>query len=233
MALPIILASGAVNWKGDVNGTGFVGLVDVSGNLLGSVANPLQTADNGLPDLGNTRGTYGAASFRIPGVAATSQVLATIYNTGAYPVAIRRLAVDVNYSAAAAYLTQSYFRYWHITGVVPSGGANPTKQALDSAFPASQAGTVVAFAASADGTASAITHAIPAGTPTRVQALGNAVVATSLGFNPTNDYELANYSQYPLILRTNQCGMLALISSAASIATQHYCVKLVWEELAG
>lgn len=175
-------------------------------------------------------GTYTAASFRITGIVAAAQVLATIVNNaGARDIAIRRLAVDVTYTAAAVDLVAAYFRFWLNTGVTPSGGAAPTKQPCDSSYAASQAATEILFAASADGTAATITHAIPAATPTRQQAKGNIMTAVGYAGNSA-DYEIIKYEQHPCYVRSGETACLILVGSANDVATRHYTVKMMWEE---
>jgi hypothetical protein len=153
-------------------------------------------------------------------------------NAGARNIRIRRLAIDVTYSAAAVFLTQAYFRLWHRTGVTPSGGSAPTKLSYDSTnSPASdsQAATEILFASSADGVAAAITHATPASTPMREQAHPN--VLTAVGVQSYSDLELQSFEQDPIVIRPGETVALILICSANNIATQHYAVKLVWDEV--
>lgn len=207
-----------------------VTLYNSLGNEISS-ANPLYVNTIEQSSLPNSLGTYSAASWRIIGTATTSQVLMTIRNNaGSSDIAIRRLAVDVNYSAAAVDLVQAYFRFWLNTGTIPIGGSAPTKWALDSTYPASQAATEVLFAASADGVAAAITHATPASTPTREQ--GKANILTAVG-SATNifDYELNTFEQHPLWVRSNEIAALILVGSAVDIVSHHYTVKVVWEEV--
>jgi hypothetical protein len=205
-------------------------LYDAAGALLGTGANPIITTATTSDLVPGSVGTYSAASFRIAGVAATSQVLMTLRNNaGARDIAIRRLAIDVSYSAAAVDLVQAYFRYWGNTGVTPSGGAAATKHKLDSEYPDSQAATELLFAASGDGVAATITHATPGSNPTREQAKAN--ILTAVGTVPNiNDYELINYSQHPLLVRTGETACLILVGSAVDVVTRHYTVKTIWEE---
>jgi len=175
-------------------------------------------------------GTYAAASWRTVGTVATAQPLMTIVNNaGARAIAIRRLTVDVNVSAAAAFLTQAYFRFWLNTGVTPSGGAAPTKHPLRSSYSASMAATEILFASSADGTAAAITHATPAATPTREQAQTNVLTAVGQ-YISDGDIEVVTFDQHPLYVLTGETAALILICSANNIATNHYTVKIIWEE---
>ncbi len=173
--------------------------------------------------------TYMAASYRIAGLASTPQNLMTIENTtgASKVVAIRRIAVDVSVSAVTAYLLTTYARLWHVTGVTPTGGTQPAKTSTDSAEVASQANTIIRFGSSADGTASAITHALPARSPDRSQA--HPTLLTGVGQWLTDDLELMKFDMPPLILRAGQTLLLAL-SGANSAATLHYTVKVIWQE---
>jgi hypothetical protein len=230
MANQIVDAGGVNLLKVNSTGSAQTVLYDGSGNLLGTAAKPIYTNANTSIAYPGTVGTYAAASWRTVGVAATNHVLMTVRNnSGSLGIAIRRVAVDINYSAAAAFMVQGYFRLWPNTGVTPSGGAAPTKHSMDTSCPSSQAATEILFASSADGTAATITHATPGGTPAREQGHGNILTAVGAAFN-VNDYELINYAQAPMIIRSGQTACLILVTSANNITSQHYTVKVVWDE---
>lgn len=196
----------------------------------GTVANPVQVNASTTPKWTGSTGTYSAASFRIPGVAATSQVLATIRNNaGAKNIVIRRLVVDASTTAAAIDLVAAYFRFWPNTGVTPSGGSAPTKHKLDSAYPTSQTETEILFAASADGTNATITHATPPSTPAREQARNNIMTAVGYSGN-SSDFELIRYEHEPFVVRSGETCCLILVGSAVDVVTRHYTVKIIWEE---
>ncbi len=173
-------------------------------------------------------GIYRAASFRLPGAASSPTNLVTIQNTtGASSlVAVRRVAVDVAVSAATADLVQKYIRLFIYTGVTPTGGTLATKHKLDSTYAASQSNTEIRFPASADGTASAITHALPSGNPAAQQA--HPLAMTAVGQWVTDDLEIQPYDRPPLILRAGETLLVAMIGNSAT--DRHYVVKVIWEE---
>ncbi len=187
-------------------------------------------ADGSLQTTDSPRAAYMASSFRLPGLAATPMNLLTIENTAgaAKAVQVRRIAIDVSVSAVTAYMLGSYFRLWHRTGVTPTGGTQPAKTAMDSADAASQANTIIRFPASADGTASAIVHALPARSPDRAQAHPQILTGAS-GWFPT-DYELHDYAKPPLELRAGE-SLLVAIAGANSAVNFHYGLKVIWEEV--
>ncbi len=172
--------------------------------------------------------TYAAASFRLAGAASSPTNLLTIENTtgATRVVSIRYLSLDVLTSAVTADLVSKLIRYWHLTGVTPTGGTAATKHKLDSAYAASQANTVVRMAASADGTASAITHAAPSGTPARSAA--HPLTLTGVGQYVTQPLVLQAFSDTPLVLRAAETGLLSLVGNSATHL--HYTVNIVWEE---
>ena len=173
-------------------------------------------------------GVYAAASFRLVGAAASPTNLLTIQNTtgAANLVAVRRIAVDVSDSATTADLVQKYVRLWHLTGVTPTGGTLATKHKFDSVDAASQANTEVRFPASADGTASAITHALPTTNPMREQA--HPIVLTGAGQWLTDDLEVQRVTDPPLILRATETLLVAIVGNSATHL--HYTVKVAFEE---
>lgn len=172
-------------------------------------------------------GTYMAAGFRQVATAATNINLCTIQNTtGATKlVAIRRLAVDVQQTAA--YTAQSYVSYYHLTGVTPTGGTLATKHKMDSSFAASQANTEIRMGASADGTNTVPAHALPAGNSARRQAV--PLLITAVGQWLTDDLEIIKFDQPPLILRANETGLIVL-TGGSQVITNHYAVKIIFEE---
>lgn len=206
----------------NTNVNGFSASLPAGANTIGSV------------DRVKGVGEYMAASFRLAGTATTPINLLTIENTAGSPrrVEIRRIAIDVSVSSfAAAYTLQSYFRLWHRTGVTPTGGTQPAKTSLNITEAASGANVVVRFPASADGTATAITHALPARSPDRAQAHPQFFWSTAAGFAAwyPNDYELHDYAKPPLVLMAGDT-LLVAIAGAASSAAFNYGMKVIWEE---
>jgi len=206
-------------------------LYSAAGTEIGTASNPIIASANQNLLLTGSAGAWTAASWRIVGVAATSQVLATVRNNGgARKIYIRRFAVDVSHTAAAVDLVAAYFRLWGNTGVTPSGGSGPTKHPLNVSYGSSQGATEILFAASADGVAAAITHAMPAPTPWREQAKANVMTAAGLAGNHF-DYELVRFDQHPFVVSSGETAALMLVGNAVDVVTRHYTVKIVWEEI--
>jgi hypothetical protein len=204
-------------------------LYDAAGNPIGTQANPLSANVSASSKVPGSVGSYAATSWRIPGqVAATTNLCAIVNDSGDRVIAIRRLSIDVSYSAAAVDFTMAYFRLWPNTGVTPSGGTESTKQKMDSAYPASQAATKILMAASADGVFSAITHATPGSTP--LSNTARASILTAVGFATPWDYEMISYDHEPPLVRPGETALVALVASANDVATRHHVVKVRWEE---
>lgn len=174
-------------------------------------------------------GEYMAASFRQVGGTAGNTTLATIQNTSGAGrvIGIRRLAVDISKSSTAAFSTNIYVEYYNDTGVTPTGGTLATKTQMDSVYPASQANTEIRFPASADGTNTVITHAIPATNAARRQSHPTNLSIAAAQWQ-TDDLELIQFGQDPLILRPGETGLVNLTAVTANHF--HYCVKIIWEE---
>ncbi len=172
---------------------------------------------------------YAASSFRLPGATTTPTNLCTVQNTTGSTklVKVEFLAVHVTASAATADTVPKYFRYFHLTGVNPTGGTLATKHKTDSADVASAANTEVRFAASADGTASAIAHALPAGNPALEMA--HPQIITAVGVMETNPLILQDWAAPPMVLRAGETGLLVMVG--ASAGHLHYTVEVIWEEI--
>ena len=225
-------STGAYIWEIDSHGSGPVTLKDAAGTAVGTAGNPLAVNAAQQVLLPSSAGCYGAASFRIPGTAATTHPLATVRNNaGSKVIAIREIEIEHTVSAAAAFTTQgAYFRFWVNTGTTPSGGTAPTKHKFKSDYAASQAATEILFAASADGTASAITHATPGANPilTEAHASQETGVGEQGGFGA---YRLLGQDDHPIYVLSGEVCLLALILMANNITTNHYVVSMIWEEI--
>lgn len=165
------------------------------------------------------------STFRIAGLASTPHNLFTLENTSGSSVlvAIRRLTIQEIGTAASAVLTT--FRTFKGT-TVPTGGTTLTKTTWDS-LDSSAANVVARGAASADGTASAITYALPAGTPLWTQFISTMVTSgVYLGVDQSLLPVLAE--ENPVILRAAQSILVAAVT--ASLTTKHYVVNCMWEE---
>ena len=240
-----IIQSGASADQWTIDPTSKAGrgtLYDASGNvLIGSktIANsiPVNIASDQLPfafsnRISSSSGIYGCGSFRVPGTATTNPLnLATITNNaGAKTIYLRRISVDLSTSAAATDLVSGSFRIWPNTGVTPSGGTAPTKQKYDSAYATSQAATQILFGASADGTSTAITHALPGSTPLRETFRDSVMTAVGVQGSRT-DFVLLGWDSPPIAVRSGETTLVAMVpTNGADVATRMYIVMLVWEE---
>jgi hypothetical protein len=166
-------------------------------------------------------------TFRVPGSAATPQNLLSVENTAGSAVllGIRRIAVDVQVSATTAAMINTYIRLFRGT-TVPTGGTTHTKHSFDSTE-SSAANVVVRGPASADGTATAITYALPSGNPMREQALPG--IMTGVGQWLTDDLDMWKYDYPPLILRAGE-SILVAATAVAIPAHIHLTTKIIWEE---
>lgn len=174
----------------------------------------------------STTAKYTASTFRIVGLASTPHNLLTIANASgsAVKVGVRRLTVQSVSSAAAATLTQ--FRTYR-TAVTPSGGTAPTKFLVDTGMGATNASVTILGAASADGTASAITHAAPTSTPAWQQSMDAMI--TSGVFNADDSALIPLICQdEPFVLRAGET--LLVMAVTASVVTRHYVLNALIEE---
>lgn len=161
------------------------------------------------------------ATFRIPGTAAL-QNLFTIENAAGSSVlvALRHVRLWVVGTAAVANLvTPSVYR---IT-TLPTGGTTFTKTSVDSRE-SSNASVVLRGAASADGTASAITATVGGG------RLASALLPTMVtsGVFPAAPVDIVHHSDYDYVLNAGQAYLLVNITASAT--TMHYVVDVEWDE---
>lgn len=174
------------------------------------------------------RGT--ANTFRIVGIAnAAIHNLAYLANTtgSAVKVAVHDLSISSDATALAA--TQAHYKVWRVTTSLPTGGVAATKWAYDSAQ--SSAANVGLFgAASADGTASAITWTLLATTPQFSEFAPK--YATFVGWRPPEENHLIPLGQGPTILNAGEHLVIALATTATtgSPVTSHYVVRAAFEE---
>lgn len=171
-----------------------------------------------------------AHTFRIIGIAsATQHNLAYFRNaTGSgLNVAVHSLHVDFDATAAAASI--GFYRVWRVTASLPTGGTASTKYGYDSTQ-SSHANVGLFGAASADGTASAITWTLLTTTPFLSQAAQK--YATYASYAPGDPVELTPSYQGPIILAPGEhlVLVLATIAATGSPITSHYVVGVDWEE---
>lgn len=173
-------------------------------------------------------GRYFAATFRVPGAAASPLNLLTMHSTAASPlVAIRRISVEVEASAVTAYLVNSVIRLFRST-TVPSGGTAATKQKTDTGDSSSAASVIVTGPASADGTASAITYALPSGTPMAQQSVPKILTGVGQWLSLDDSQELWTPDDPPLVLRNGESILVAVVGNTATHL--HFYTNIWWEE---
>jgi hypothetical protein len=171
-------------------------------------------------------GRFSAATFRIPGTASSPINLLAMRNGGASPlVAIRAIDVEVEVNAVTAYLINSAIRLFKGT-TDPTGGTAVTKTSLDSTDTASSANVELVQGASADGTASAITYALPTANPLNSESVPK--VLTGVGQWLTDDLKLWEYDWPPIILRNTESILVASVGNLGT--TLGLYVKILWEE---
>jgi hypothetical protein len=172
---------------------------------------------------------FSCATFRIPGNAATTHNLFSIFNSGTNRVVrVRRLVMQMD---ATAVLTavMPIVKTSRIT-TAPTGGAVVPQVQWDTALATSHADVVCRGGASADGTASAITA-----TPGDVlwQQYGmrlHTAVGQVLGID--NNVLTSITENNPVVLRQNQ-GLLVQVVAAATTSnpnTNHWFVQCAWDE---
>lgn len=172
-----------------------------------------------------------AASFRIPGNAATTQTLATLHNaTGsAVLVNVDRIIVDeLSTAAKAITVIPPVLRLYLITAL-PTGGTLLNKVGFDSTYTSSASVTVRA-GASADRTASAITATIP--TTTRLAEFTSVRTITGAGIETSAPYIFLDGAA-AVTLRALEGIAVVLedtVVTTGNPATDTYTVAFEWEE---
>jgi hypothetical protein len=165
------------------------------------------------------------STFRIPGVTGAAQNLFTLHNGSASGriVGVRRLTLQQIGTAAA--IVMPIFRAWR-TNVAVSTGTILAKHLYDTDM-ASAAAVVARGASSADGTATAITHAAPTGSPVWGQMPSTMI--TSGSYLPDDQYLLPVIAiDDPLFISPGET--LLLNVTGASVTTHHYLVNCMWNE---
>jgi hypothetical protein len=173
-----------------------------------------------------------ATTFRIPGRAATTQNLFSIYNTtgSAVLVAVRRLSIQMDATAALATVAKSIKTTRQTTA--PTNGTSATKVPFDSAQ-SSAANVEVRGDASADGTGSATTlTATPSANVGWSQFVMRLHTAAGQVLMDDESCIPVLCADDPVILRANE-GLLVAIVAAATTSnpiTDHHVVNCMWEE---
>lgn len=172
-----------------------------------------------------------AASQRIPGNAATSQVLATLHNaTGsAVLVNINRIIVDeLSMATKAITILPPVLRVYRIT-VLPTGGVAINKVAFDTTQTTSASVTCLQ-GASADRVASAITATVP--TTTRVAEFTTVRTITGAGIEISAPFTFFE-GDSDVTLRAGE-GLAVVLEDAVvttgSPASDSYTVAFDWQE---
>lgn len=173
-----------------------------------------------------------ATSFRMPGRAATTQNLFSIYNTtgSAVLVAVRRLSIQMDATAVLVAVAKSVKTTRQTTA--PTNGTALTKVPFDSSQ-TSAANVEVRNDASADGTVSATTLTA---TPSANIAWSQLIMRmhTLVGQVLMDDESCIPglCADDPVILRANEGLLVAVVAAATTSnpATDHHIVNCVWEE---
>lgn len=169
------------------------------------------------------------STFRIAGLASANHNLFYVKNaSSSVLMAVRRLAVEVESTAALATLAPSVYAYKiDAGGTLPTGGTACTKHKFDS-NQTSDANCTATGAASAEGTASTITWTAPGGTPGwRQMAMRLHTAVGEVLFDEANLLPALAETD-PVILRNTEA--IAVQVNIAYATTAHYVVKCFWEE---
>lgn len=173
-----------------------------------------------------------ASTFKVTGAATnyttTPLNLMSVENTAgsAVRVGVRRLVVKTYVTTAAAvWLTPMVFRLFRGT-TVPTGTATATLHKTDTAMTTPPANVVVRGPASADGTAAAITYALPAGTPMKQEP--HPAYMTAAGEAMNYSRELWTQDKPPLVLRAGE-SLIVLMTGATGTVNWQYSTEVELE----
>jgi hypothetical protein len=168
------------------------------------------------------------STFRVAGLASAAQTIFFCQNAAGSTVlmAVRRLSLQVEANAAVTTVAPSAYTY-KVTSSLPTGGTATTKHLFDS-NDSSSASCTANCAASAEGTASAITWTAPAGTPGWRQFIMRMHTLAGQVLYPDESLIPLLCDTDPIILRAGQA--LVVQINIASVTTTHYTVNCMWEE---
>ena len=169
-----------------------------------------------------------AATFRIAGLASADHDSLRWENASGSTIlmACRELYVMIDTTAALATLSPAANVY-KVTSSLATGGTASTKHTFDSADTSSSS-AVFAGAASADGTASAITWTTASGTPGWSQVLSRQQTAAGGYFNYQFSLLPEACKTDPIILRAAEQIVVSINITAAT--TYHYRYVGMWDE---
>jgi len=171
-----------------------------------------------------------AGTFRIPGSAAVTHKLFSVFNAAGSTtiVSVDKVFVDVYMTVVKAATVPPPIIRIHRAAVIPTGGTALAKVAMDSAL-TTNASVTLLQGASADGTASVITHAIAAGTLISQEIAARLI--TAAGYEPADRVEFLDGSG-GVLLRAGEGLVLEVASIAATSnpATDMWSAGIQWSE---
>lgn len=176
---------------------------------------------------------FSAATFRIPGNAATTQTLFTLENTAGSAVVINLRRLLVQMDATAVLTTFMPLIKTSRATAIPSGGTTISKAQFDTA--SSSAANVIARGANAsDGGAATVITATP-GVVAWQQMAMRLHTAVGQVLAPDNNLlpQLIENTGMEFKLRAGEAIMVQIVAAAGTSnpATNMYFVECAWEEV--
>lgn len=169
-----------------------------------------------------------ASSFRIPGLTSANHNLFRLENASGSTILIAVRQLQIIMDDTAVDLTGiDTIRTFKVTSSLATGGTASTKHLFDS-NDSSNASAVFACAASADGTASAITWTAAGGTAGWRAFLDRTDTEVGTHNIRFKDLIPSLCMTDPIILRAGQQLVGAVLE--ASLVTHHYILNAMWEE---
>jgi len=171
-----------------------------------------------------------AGTFRIPGSAAVTHKLLSVFNAAGSTtiVSVDKIFVDVYMTVVKAATVPPPIIRIHRATVAPTGGTALAKVAMDSAL-TTNASVTLLQGASVDGTASVITHTIAAGTLISQEIAARLI--TAAGYEPADRVEFLDGSG-GVLLRAGE-GLVVEVASIAATsnpATDMWSAGIQWSE---
>jgi len=171
-----------------------------------------------------------AGTFRTPGANAVTHKLLSIFNAAGSTtiVSVDKIFVDVYMTVVKAATVPPPIIRLHRATVISTGGTALAKVTMDSTM-TTNASVTLLQGASADGTASVITHTIAAGTLVS-QEIGARLI-TAAGYEPADRVEFLDGSG-GILLRAGEGLVLEVASIAATSnpATDMWAAGIQWTE---
>ncbi len=171
-----------------------------------------------------------AGTFRIPGANAVTHKLLSVFNASGSTtiVSVDKVFVDVYMTVVKAVTVPPPIIRIHRATVIPTGGTALAKVTMDSAL-TTNASVTLLQGASADGTASVITHTIAANTLISQEIAARLI--TGAGYEPADRVEFLDGSG-GFLLRAGE-GLVVEVASIAATsnpATDMWVAGLQWTE---